>query len=126
MKVAVICQSPADQAAIRILVEAILQTDVEVAEEPRPRTGGWSAIPKAFPILLRHFYYLTDVEALIVIGDSDDTPAHQAEHDEAGKEEQACRLCTLRRIVVEEHKKLKPRPHGRPAQDRDWYRRSGD
>lgn len=104
MKVAVLCESPPDWAAIRILIDGILgkQTE-EVPSLPRieTRPGGWPSVRTLLPVAIRYLYFYTDVNALVVVADSDDSPIHQAAHDEAGREDPRCRLCQLRRIIKE-------------------------
>lgn len=98
MKVAVLCESPADEVAIRILVDSLLGSETQKASLPplRTRSGGWGDIIKVIPAVYKGLYYNYDAEALVVIADSDDSPVHQHSHDEIGKEDISCRLCQLR------------------------------
>lgn len=98
MKVAVLCESSADEAAIRLFVNNLLGSETERTSLPplRARAGGWGDIVKVIPAVYRGLYYNSDAEALVVIADSDDSPIHQSSHDEIGKEDMQCRLCQIR------------------------------
>ena len=76
MKVAILCESPSDEAAIRILVDGILGIRTERAKALEAR--GWPSVRDILPIVIRQLYYHTDAEALIVIGDSDDSQIGRA------------------------------------------------
>ncbi|MBA3242423.1 MAG: hypothetical protein H0T60_14435 [Acidobacteria bacterium] len=112
MKVAVFCESPADEAAIRILLAGILEKEPQaISWLPRIATrpkGGWSSVKGSLPNAIRHFHYNTDADALVVVADSDDTPVHRSPHDQIGGEEPRCRLSQLRNIFKET--KLRPIP----------------
>lgn len=87
MKVAVLSESPADEAAIRILVEGILgrQTQSPALSSFRTRAPGISGVFRAFPAVLKELYYnQQDAEGLIVVVDSDHTPVHSPEHEQPG------------------------------------------
>ncbi len=96
MKVAILSESPADEAAIRILVAAILgRKTQEVSLEPI-RTRGWSGVMNILPVVVPRLHYHTDADALAVVVDSDDSPIHQPSHDKSGGADMECRLCRLR------------------------------
>src|SRR5437868_5718041 len=104
MKVAVLSESPADTAFIRILLDVILREETqEVLSLPHieARPGGWPSVKTLLPTAIRYLYFNTDAEALVVIADSDDSPVHQSSHDKAGGEESRCRLCQLRNVFKE-------------------------
>lgn len=113
MNVAVLCESSADEAAIRILVDSILGSETEKASLPplRTRAGGWGDIVKVIPAVYRGLYYNTDAEALVVTADSDDSPIHQSSHDEVGKEDMQCRLCQIRVAINLQKSQLRIIPH---------------
>ena len=98
MNVAVLSESPADEAAIRILVDALLGSQTQLVAAPALRTRGWPAVARVLPSVFKHLYYQTDADALVVVVDSDDSPVHQKQHDIV--REPACRLCELHRIVA--------------------------
>src|SRR5215213_211241 len=101
MKVVVLSESSADEAAIRILVNGILGGETEDVPSLPLRSRGWPSVIKVLPTVIKFLYYRTDAEALVVIADSDDSPVHRSSHDQAGNEEPGCRLCQLRRVVNE-------------------------
>ncbi len=97
MKVCIISESSADETAIRILVEGILGEATKPVEGPRLRSRGWTAVLEVLPAAIKKLHYHTDADALVVVIDSDNTPAHVAEHDEPNEENDDCRLCTFRK-----------------------------
>ena len=76
MKVAVLSESPADEAAIRILVEGLLGRTIEPPPMPPIRSRGHDAVVASLPTVLKHLHYRTDAEALVVVLDSDRSPVH--------------------------------------------------
>lgn len=111
MKLAVLCESPADEAAIRILVNGILNRETQETSLPplRTRAGGWGDIIKVLPSVYKGLYFYSDAEALAVVVDSDDTPVHQPAHDTAGGEDPKCRLCMVRKVIADEQAALRLR-----------------
>ncbi len=104
MKVAVLSESPADTAFIRILLDGILRKETqEIPSLPHieARPGGWPSVKTLLPTAVRYLYFNTDAEALVVIADSDDSPIHQSSHEQSGGEEPRCRLCQLRNVLKE-------------------------
>ena len=99
MKVVVLSESSADEAAIRILVNGILGEETEDVPLPPLRSRGWPSVIKVLSSVIKFVHYQTDAEALVVIADSDDSPIHRSSHDEAVYEEPGCRLCQLRDVV---------------------------
>lgn len=108
MKVAVLSESSADEAAIRILVDGILGTKTEETSDLPLRSRGWPSVIRVLPTVLKYLHYRTDTDALVVVVDSDDSPIHQHSHNEAGGENLQCRLCQLRSVVTSETKILRP------------------
>ncbi len=98
MKIAFLSESPADEAAIRILVEAVLGERVQVMQPPL-RARGWPHVGQVLPPILRHLQFQTDTDALIVVVDSDDTPLHEGDHEDPNQFHPLCRLCQLELIV---------------------------
>jgi hypothetical protein len=105
----VISESPADEAAVRILVEGILEKTTETILSAKSRPGGWTPIPRILPAVLRELYYHTDAEALVLVVDSNHSPAHQATHDQPSGAHPDCRLCILRDIAAQVQRGLRPR-----------------
>jgi hypothetical protein len=76
MRVAILGESRADEVALRILVDAVLQLETTpVAIELRSR--GWPYVRNALPAVIRFLYYRTDAEGLVVIADSNHTSVVQ-------------------------------------------------
>ena len=113
MKVAVLSESPADEAAIRILIDGILGGQTQLAEMPPIRARGVSSVFGILPTVLKHLHYRTDADALAVVVDSDRTPVHKPEHEQEGGADERCRLCKIRQTVDSVLAQLRPVP-GRP------------
>jgi hypothetical protein len=108
MKVVVLSESSADEAAIRILVDGILSRKTQSLSPPPLRSRGWPSVIRILPTVLKYLHYRTDADALVVIVDSDDSPVHNSSHDETGNEAARCRYCQLRQVVELENANLKP------------------
>ncbi|HTX66745.1 MAG TPA: hypothetical protein VMD31_13305 [Opitutaceae bacterium] len=111
MKVALLSESPADEAALRILVEAVLAAPMTQVR-PGLRARGWPNVAQVLPAILRHLHFNTDTEALVVVVDSDDSVVHTADHEAPGYYHPQCRLCQLRGIFHRVQKRFPPL-HGR-------------
>ena len=98
MKIAIVSESSADETAIKILVDAILGRGSELVSV-RTRPSGWTGVFGLLPNIIRGLHYGTDVEALVVVMDSDESPAHQNTHEPPNEENAECRLCRLRATV---------------------------
>ena len=109
MKVAVLSESPADEAAVFVLVQGLLGLEIERVALPTPKTRGWQAVLKSVRPALILLHYQTDADALLVTLDSDESPVHQRGHDEPGGADPLCRLCRLRGIVAAAQAELRPR-----------------
>lgn len=109
MKIALLSESSADEAAVLILIEGLLGRRVQRVDYPAPRTRGWMGVDKAIEPTLRHLHYRTDAEALVVVIDSDESPIHRKEHAGAGSCDPKCRLCLLREKIIGIQGKLRPR-----------------
>jgi hypothetical protein len=101
MKVVVLSESSADEAAIRILVNGILGRETEDVASLPLRSRGWPSIIRVLPTVIKFLHYQTDAEALVVSADSDDSPIHRSSHEQAENEEPGCRLCQLRKVFAE-------------------------
>ncbi len=113
MKITIFSESPNDEAALRILVETILGEKIEeVPRQYQLRGRGVDSLLEFTPVIIRSAYYQTESEAIVIVCDSDDEPVHNPNHDEENNaESQNCRLCILRRKVLNELADLKPQPH---------------
>jgi hypothetical protein len=109
MKIAVLSESTADEAAVSIFVEGLLGTSVDWVLMPEPRTRGWKGVLNGVDPALRYLHYRTDAEALVVTLDSDESPVHRKEHEQQGTQDPKCRLCQLRTIVAGVQANLRPR-----------------
>ncbi|MFN0055279.1 MAG: hypothetical protein ACKV0T_24295 [Planctomycetales bacterium] len=103
MKVAILSESPADEAAVKVLLEALLQTSVEAIPR-RARAGGWNSVLAAIPPTLKELHYRQTAAALVIVLDSDDSLVHQEGHEQAGVTAPSnCRLCqtqaSIRKII---------------------------
>jgi hypothetical protein len=105
MRLCVLSESPADEAAIRILVEGLCGKQTEpVAAAPLRARGVHSVLPVLEPVI-SYLHYQTDADALAVVVDSDHKPVHTASHNQAPDPE--CRLCIMRRTVSQVRTRLK-------------------
>ncbi len=112
MKLAILSESPADAAAVRILTESLIGAAAELVdpEQFRTRPGGWPSVLNIAPSLIKHLHYQTDVDALVVVVDSNDSPVHAPSHDEPDGLDTQCRLCRLRQVTTHTINHLAPRP----------------
>jgi hypothetical protein len=100
MKLAIYSESPADEAAIRILANAILGRETQAMDPPPLRARGWPSVRDLLPAVYKHLYYQTDADGLIVVVDSDRAQIHHADHERPDAAPNTCRLCELRRVVA--------------------------
>lgn len=111
MKIGFLSESPADEAAVRILVEALLAERVQPVQ-PSLRARGWPHVLQVLPDLLRHLQFQTDADALVVVVDSDDTTLHDGNHEDPDQYHPFCRSCQLELAVRRTVKRWKL-PEGR-------------
>ena len=112
MKLVVLSESPEDEAAIRILVDAILGIQTDHVAPPFLRTRGWSPLLNVLPGILKQLHYHSDAEALVVIVDSDDSAPHQQTH--SSPDAANCRLCRLRSLADQVQSRLTEVPDRAP------------
>jgi len=103
MKVAILSESSADEAAVRILAEAVLGRTLEPVEPRSRRSGGISGVMNVLEPVLKWLHYRRPAEALIVVVDSNGTPVHAEPCEKASK----CRLCLIRKRIMEVQSYLK-------------------
>lgn len=113
MKFGILSESPADEAAICILIEALLRQPIEIIRPPL-RARGWPHVAQVLPAILRHLHLHTEADAFVVVVDSDDSPLHEGDHEDPDKFHPLCRLCQLELVVRRTLKHLPSRAH-RPA-----------
>jgi len=111
MKVAFLAESEADEEALRIFVEFLCGSPVEVIAGPRLRTRGWPSIREVLPKVLRHVHYRTDAAGFAVLVDSDQSLPHDASHGDAERNDR-CRTCCLRTVIEGVRTGLRPRADG--------------
>ena len=108
MKVAVLSESLADEAAIRILIDGIIGRPTQPADTSQFRRGGVTRAFGILPTVLKHLHYRMDADALVVVVDSDRTPVHKPEHEDSGGADERCRLCKIRQTVDSALDQLRP------------------
>ncbi len=113
MKLAILSESPADEAAIRVLVESVLEGPVKL-HQPALRARGWPSVAQVMPAVLRHLHFNTDADGLVVVVDSDDSVVHTELHERPDYFHPNCRICRLRAVYRQTMKKL-PQVRGRKA-----------
>jgi len=107
MKVAFLSESPADKAALTVLVGAILERPIEVPNiDPDARS-----LPSLFnqigPVV-RALHFGSDAEALVVVVDGDESAPHDISHV-SSKEQSSCHFCKLIEEVAQARKRLRKR-----------------
>jgi hypothetical protein len=113
VRFASLSESPADEAAARILAEGIAAGTVTWLSPPPLRSRGWPALRGQLRTVIQHLHYHAEpTTALIVIADTNDSPLHEPAH--GGKPHSDCRLCVLRGIADNTLAGLTP-VRGRPA-----------
>lgn len=113
MKLAILSESPADEAALRVLVGFVLGEPLQLVT-PSLRARGWPSVEQVLPPILRHLHFNTDAHGLVVVVDSDDSPVHTEAHEAPGFHHPFCRMCRLRSAFRRTMKNLPP-AHGRKA-----------
>ena len=111
MKLAILSESPADEAALRVLVGYVLGAPF-VTVQPALRARGWPSVEQVLPAILRHLHFNTAADGLVVVVDSDDTVVHNDAHEAPGYFHPLCRICRLRSVFRRTLKNLPP-AHGR-------------
>ena len=111
MKVALLSESPADEAVLRVLVDALVGEPAQVAPAGY-RARGWPNVIQVLPAVIRHLHFNTDVDTLVVTCDSDDSPVHTEAHEAPQYYHPHCRMCQLRAVFRQTSKRF-PSAHGR-------------
>jgi hypothetical protein len=109
MKVAYFAESPADQAAYRILTEAVIGRPTEEVSHKGLRHRGWPAVRTVLPAVLKELHYHSDAEGFVLVVDSNGAPPHLPAHDPPGTPEPKCYLCQLRKVANETLSQVRPR-----------------
>ena len=111
MKLAILSESPADEAALHILVGYVLGGPFTTVQSAL-RARGWPSVEQVLPPIIRHLHFNTDADGLVVVVDSDDSPVHTPDHEAPGYYHPYCRVCRLRAVFRRTSKNLPP-AHGR-------------
>ena len=109
MKVAYVSEWRPDEAVARILVEAILGEPTEPIAPPI-RTRGWPSVRNLLPAVLKHVYYGTDADALVVLVDSNRSPVYTDKDREGLETKEECRLVQLQKALAETQAQLPQLP----------------
>lgn len=107
MKVALLSESPADEAVLRKLVTAVLGAPPRFLHAGL-RARGWPNVAQLLPAVIRHLHFNTDADTLVVTCDSDDSVVHTTAHDVPNYFHPQCRMCQLRAVFRQTTKKLPP------------------
>lgn len=99
MKVAIVSESPADEAAIKVLVDAILGEETDLVSR-RLRPGGWPHVLTLLPSIIKGLHYTTPADGIAVVVDSDNSSVHDATHNLEHDLVASCRLCLLRSCIL--------------------------
>lgn len=117
MKVAIISESPRDEAALKVLVDGVIGSPTErIAAFVRTRPGGWPHVLQSLSSALPFLHYRTEAEALVVVADSDNSVIHQHSHEEVGGAVIGCRLCELRQTIKDKMMDIQGKPRYQPSQ----------
>jgi hypothetical protein len=108
MNVAILSESSADEAALRILIEGILGRNTQPIAPPRLRARGWPFVLQILPVALKYLHYHTDAEAFVLVVDSNHSIVHQNAHGRPGGVDPQCRLCQLQAAVARVRGELRP------------------
>lgn len=70
MRVAILSESPADEAALRILVEAMLGVRTLAPEGVSLRIRGWPAVRNILPVIAKELHFKDKADGLVAVVDS--------------------------------------------------------
>ncbi len=112
MRIAILSESPADEAAIAVLVRRVVRTPVEVVQPGRFRAGGWPHVLDLVPLLIRSLALNDEADALVVVADANSSTPHTGGH--APGEATGCRYCRLAAAVRRTLDEVGPEAHRLP------------
>jgi hypothetical protein len=107
VNVAILSESPADEAAVRVLVEGVLQAPIQLVQAGL-RARGWPNVVQVLPAVIRHLHFNTRADGLVVVVDADDSVVHTAEHEVPNYHHPLCRMCQIRAVFRRTAKRLPP------------------
>jgi hypothetical protein len=108
MKIAVVSESPADEAAIKVLIDSIVGRETVLVSGARLRPHGWPNVLTLLPPIITALHYRAEADALAVVIDSDDSSLHETAHEQPAENYRECRLCQLRTSVALSFNRLSP------------------
>lgn len=111
MKIAVVSEFTADEAAVKILVDAVLGIETVLVASRRWRPRGWPSVLNLLRTIITDLHYNSDADGLVLVVDSDESPGHEDSHEVAAVENTACRLCQLQSISSREFQRLSRVPN---------------
>jgi hypothetical protein len=112
MKVGIVSESPADDAVIRILLEAITRRKIDVIASARVRAGGWPSMLQVIEVEYKRLHYATDAHAIVAIADSDDSPIHDDGHTQSNSICDNCRFCLISERIQRAQSNVRKRQDG--------------
>jgi hypothetical protein len=107
MNVAILSESPADEAAVRVLAEAVLKAPIRQVQAAL-RARGWPNVVQILPAVVRHLHFNTSAAGLVVVVDSDDSVVHTIDHEAPEYHHPLCRVCQVRAVFRRSTKNLPP------------------
>lgn len=102
MRIAVVSEYIADEAAVKILVDAVLGIETDLVTDRKWRPRGWSHVLTLLPTIIKDLHYSSDADGFVIVIDSDESPLHARSHELSGSGNIHCRLCQLRSLVAKE------------------------
>jgi len=107
VRLVVLAESSADEAAIRRLTETIRGPGmVQWVQPPTFRSRGWPAVRRDLPAVIQYAHYSVNAAGVIAVVDTNDSVLHEAAHN--GNPNPGCRLCVLRATASATLARLKP------------------
>jgi hypothetical protein len=107
LALAILSESPADEAALHVLVHSVLGRPFATVQA-NLRARGWPSVEQVLPPVVRHLHFNTDADGLVVVVDSDDSVVHTPAHEAPGYHHAFCRICRLRAAFRRTVKNLPP------------------
>lgn len=109
MKAAVLSESDADEAVLKVLVETCVGRPITWHDAIRMRHRGVDAALNVLAPAIKSLHYRhTDVRLLVVTVDSDNTAVHTAAHDADPEQAGDCRWCRIQTRVTRIRSELRP------------------
>ncbi len=108
MRLAILSESLADEAGVKVFVEGLLQRSIDVVSR-KVRPGGLDALLNVLPSVLKALYYRGEADGLIVVLDSNHSTLPHACNEKC-YEGEPCRLCGVRNIIENVRSHVTPSP----------------